>query len=359
MSFSSSPASPSPQPGEAMTEEFPEGRVRRLDARVVRSLLAGALGVAVIGGGAASFLWLSSAPSGAEAVSPYAGGVVTPPVATSSPDGAAVAFAAGGRDIFAGTAMPTAASDPLLGVEEVASSSTSGGTAVASASSRSTTVASVVPSRGASSGTTTTTTAPVTSAPTTTGSAPEPSVSATPSGTRSTAPGWTVPRVSFVTGTDAYGIFRIAGEDVRIAEGSLVYPLGIRYGGLVGEATAPAEGEVPAVKAVFTAENDARTGWVITSDPEGEVLLPDAVVGHPQGRVRAYGVLGKQTWIRIDREPGELYSEGAVVEGTGLTFLGSAPDVEDLPAAGTYFKDTAGNIYFGTFGGGESDGVSF
>ncbi|WP_337062736.1 hypothetical protein [Kineococcus sp. G2] len=356
MSFSSSPDSSSPQPDESVTEEFPEGPGRRLDARVVRSLVAGALGVAVIGGGAAGFLWLSSAPSGAEAVSPYAGGVATPPVATSSPSGDPVAFAAGGRDIFAGTAVPTTATDPLVGVTGVASSSTFSGVTVPSASSGSTTPA---PARGTSSGATTT--SPVTSAPTATGSAPGPAVSTTPSDTRSTAPGWTVPQVSFVTGTDSAGLFLIAGEHVRVAAGDLVYPLGIRYGGLVGgaETTTPVDGELPPVTAVFTTENDARTGWVITSDPKGEVLLPDAVVGHPQGRVRAYGVLGKQTWIRVDREPGKLHSEDAVVEGTGLTFLGDAPGVEGLPVADVYFKDAAGNFYFGTFGGGESDGVSF
>ncbi|WP_432505319.1 hypothetical protein [Kineococcus arenarius] len=359
MSFHSSPfgAAQEPAPEPAAEEENP---TREVDPRVVKSLLAGAALVAVLGAGTAGFLWLSSTPSGEAAEAALSGASSTPSVTGSA---AAVARAGAidfsGRDAFAATVgvVPDDSDEEAV---EAAASTTSTTVSTAGTGSSST---GTVSNGGGSTGVQAVVTVP---ASTTTVAASSTSTSAAPvpSDTRSTAPGWTVPQVSFVTGTAAFGTFRIAGEDVRIARGDLVYPLGIRYGGLVAsdEATTPTEtsdDSVPAVKAVFTAENDAQTGWVITSDPEGKVLLPDAVVGHPQGRARAYGVLADRVWIRVDREQGALYSEGESVGDTGLTFLGTEPDDESLPNAGVYFQDGSGIVYFGKFGGGESDGVAF
>ncbi|WP_432498599.1 hypothetical protein [Kineococcus auxinigenes] len=352
------PSAPDPETPVAELQE-PHDREPG-DGRALKSLLAGAAAVAVLGGGALGFIWLSSTPGGETADAALGGARSTPSVTVpGGADRAAVAFAANGRDVFAPTVAPTA--EGAVADASTSASSTSGSGSATSASS----VATSRTTAGAGTTTITTTgggTGGKTGSPTGTSTAP----SATPTDTRSTAPGWTVPQVSFVTGTDDFGTFRIAGEDVRIATGDLVYPLGIRYGGLApsDEATTPTPSEtsddsVPAVKAVFTAENDAQTGWVITSDPEGKVLLPDAVVGHPQGRVRAYGVLADRFWIRVDRQQGVLHSEGEAVAGTGLTFLGTDPDDDSLPAAGVYFQDGSGIVYFGKFGGGESDGVAF
>ncbi|WP_432533499.1 hypothetical protein [Kineococcus arenarius] len=355
MNFHSSPfgAAQGPAPEPPAEEENP---TREVDPRVVKSLLAGAALVAVLGAGTAGFLWLSSTPSGEAAEAALGGASSTPSVTGSA---AAVARAGAidfsGRDAFAAT-VGVVSDDSDEEAAEAAASATSTTASAAGTGSSSTGAV----NGGGSTGVQAVVTVP---ASTTTVAAPSTSTSSAPapSDTRSTAPGWTVPQVSFVTGTDAVGRFLIAGEYIDVARGDLVYPLGIRYQGLAGDAgeSTPTDGSVLSVKAVFTAENDAQTGWVITSDPEGDVLLPDAVVGHPQGRARAYGVLADRVWIRVDREQGVLYSEGESVGDTGLTFLGTDPDDESLPDAGVYFQDGSGVVYFGKFGGGESDGVAF
>ncbi|WP_432487596.1 hypothetical protein [Kineococcus sp. SYSU DK018] len=358
MSFPSSPfgAAQEPAPQPPVEEERP---TREVDPRVVKSLIAGAAVVAVLGAGTAGLLWLSSTPSGASAEAALGGARSTPSVTGSAAEVArAGAIDFSGRDAFAATVGVQPESESADVAEGSSTGTTSAAAATVASTSSSTppstswSGSTTPPANGAHPSTTTPSSAPSTST----------SASANPSDTRSTAPGWTVPQVSFVTGTDGYGVFRIAGEEVRITKGDLVYPLGIRYGGVVAaesDASVPVDGTVGAVQGVFTAENDAATGWVITSDPEGKVLLPGAVVGAPQGRARVYGVLADKFWVRVDRGQGVLYAVGDTVSGTGLTFLGTEPDDATLPEAGVYFEDGAGVVYFGTFGGGESDGVSF
>ncbi|WP_369052258.1 hypothetical protein [Kineococcus terrestris] len=342
-----------PAPQEAAGDEAREPG----DGRAVRAVLASAAAVAVLGGGTLGFLWLSSTPGGDIAGAVPGGVRVQPSVSAPADGGDAVAFAASGRDIFGRTVGPTpvtVGSGDQTGAAGASTGSTGGsvvgglpGGSVGGPVGGGTTVPTAVPTAGPTTapGTTTPPPPPVTTPP-------------TPSDTRSTAPGWTVPQVSFVVGDNVTGVFKIAGEYRTVAKGELIYPLSVRYDGVVEEPD-PAAEEIPVVKGIFRSEHRAGTGWIVESDPKGNKVFPKALVGDPAGRARVYGVLGDRYWISVERQPGVLHAVEDAVAGTGLTFLGAGAPQDGFPVADVYFVDGNGNHYFGTFGGGEQDGVAF
>ncbi|MFD0481117.1 hypothetical protein ACFQ46_00805 [Kineococcus sp. GCM10028916] len=324
--------------------------------------IVAAAGILILGGVAGGFLFVSSNPGG-DSASAAVPGLTT---STSSPSTAAPTTSANiplvGKDVFVpitGNAAETTTSTGQTAAAEtsVARSSTSvaanTGPSVAVSTGRTTSTSAA---GGKSSAGSTKTTAP--SASTTTGTVP----SAIP--THSTAPTWEQPSVGFVTGTDAYGIFTVDGEQVRVAKGTLIYPLSVRYQGIVVETTATATATATAtstedtsVLGVFTSENNSSTGWLVPSDTGAPTELPATALGTTHGQVRLGGVLRDKFWLRVDRNDDVLLAAGTAVDGTGLTFAG-AVDTR-VPSASAFFTDAAGIVYFGSMGEGDSDGVLY
>ncbi|NAZ84460.1 hypothetical protein GTR02_21905, partial [Kineococcus sp. R8] len=234
MSTSSSPFGIEPYPDDDGAEEVlvaaPARERTPLDPRVLRSLLGGAAAVAVIGAGAAGFLWISSTPSGDVADAAFGGVRSTPPVVGDPGPVRATGVAFGGRDLFSASATAGSGGGGALPSTEVLPATTAPPAArpVAPPVPVSTTppggrATSVVPPP------------PPPAAPPATG-APSgpPSVVAPPV---SSAPGWVTPVVRFLSGSPAAAVLDVDGETRTFAVGQAVYPLGIVYAGTVVEAT--------------------------------------------------------------------------------------------------------------------------
>lgn len=347
------PTGGSPDPVEPF--EAPSSRRPSLDPRTVRSVVAAAASVAVLGAGAVGFLWLSSAPSG-ESAQALSGARSTPSV--SAPDvvrPGGVAFVGG--DPFANNGVLTATADDAgvpAGTGTGAGTSGTGssaGTTGGGAGPVAPTTAGQVPRVPSTSAAAPVTTAPVTTPPVVV----PPSTSTSPV---SSAPGWVTPQVTFVGGTAATATFDVAGERVEVAAGQLVHPLSVRFEGVLGAPAASAgtgaSAGTTASTAVLSAEGDADVGWLV---PAG-TRLPDAVVGRTSGTVHLYGVLDDKSWLRVDRAPAVLLAAGSPVPGTPLTFLGRSLEQYPRAGAGAWFSD--GTVtYFGSFGAGEGDGVAY
>lgn len=349
---------------EQLSDVDAEARTRVIDGAVLRKLLVGVAGAAVIGGGALGFLWLSSVP-GADAEASALTGVPSVPSADATPPRPAgpIGFSVGGRDIFAATVAPSVNSDlPVEGV--------SGSSAVIPTSSTPSVVVTAVPTavipRAASSagnvagGGTISTSAPSVSAVT----SPVAAVPV-PGPSRSTAPAWEAPAVGFVTGNADYGVFDLDGKRVTVLTGQLIYPLSVRYQGVVVvETPTPTPTPTPtstakdsSVLGKFTSENNPATGWLVPSNLEKPTQLPAAALGKVSGQVRLNGVLRDQYWVRVDRQDDVLMTAGTAVGTTGLTLTGASD--KRVPYAGAIFTDGVGNVYFGSMGERESDGVLY
>jgi len=334
---------------------------RSVDPRVLRSLLGGAAAVAVLGAGAAGFLWLSSTPSGDVADAALGGARSTPSVAGPV---RATGVAFGARDVFA-----------------THGSATSGAGAVTTAATGAPSPGQASAGRATAAGTgSASTTAPPSTAPVTrpTTATPVPSASTTPPAVVpppvSSAPGWTTPVVRFVGGTAAAGTFDVDGEQRTVALGQSVYPLSLVYAGTVtsSEATptpSPSSSSStttapPPQLGVLLSADDSSAGWIVPPDS----ALPDVVVGRTQGRVRVVGLRQEQFFLRVDRQQDALLAVGTAVQGTGLTFTGVTNDVHARWAAqagnpslaqGEVYFSTGAVTAFGRFGAGEADGVSY
>jgi len=336
-----------------------------VDPRVLRSLLAGAAVVAVLGAGTAGFLWISSTPSGDVADAALGGARSTPSVAGPV---RATGIAFGQREVFATSGGTGTGSDDVVtgtGTGTDFGPASGGGRPVTSPTTAPSSVrpaGPVVPAR---------TTAP----------APRPSTSGAPSvvpppavtAPASSAPGWVTPVVRFVGGTAGSGTFDIDGETRTFTTGQAVYPLGVVYAGVVLDdpsssptpsSSASATTEPPKLLGVLLTAGDRSTGWIV---PPG-TALPDVVVGRTQGRARVIGLLREQYFLRVDRRVDVLQAVGTAVAGTSLTFTGETNDVHtrwavqagdpSLARGDVYFSDGA-VISFGRFGAGEADGVSY
>ncbi|GAA4967441.1 hypothetical protein [Kineococcus glutinatus] len=345
-------ATPEPEP-TASPEPEPTPR----DPRVRRSLLGGAAAIAVLGGGALCFVWLSTAPAG-EAAAATAGVRTTPStVPTSSPSAGVVVFDAGGRDIFAQTLTSTAAAGTATSTATSSSTSTSttsdeeawqafldglaDGLAAAEASS-SATSASTATSTATSTPTSTATSAPVTTTATTPPVVPTPSVS--------TAPSWEQAHYTYL-GTDAEDAtaanFSVKGTpngdyELRVAAGTTLYPAAITF-----------RGDVDGT-ALITSDHGIAQGWLVPANTE----VPAAAMGTSTGIVRVIGLsLDGSAWIQVNREEDVLVAEGAQVPGTPLTYEGFT---DHLGLARTEVSFTAGGVtYSGAFGPGEDAGVVY
>jgi len=354
------------------------------DPRVLRSLLAGAAAAAVVGAGAAGFLWLSSTPSGDVAEASLGGARSHPAVVGDGAPVRAADIAFGRGDLFAtsgggadsgtsgtwessgtsgtsGTGAATVPTGAPAPARIPAPAATGGAPAVGSAKTPGTTSVPGTPARSAT---------------------PAPGASTTPPAVvpppASSAPGWTTPVVRFLGATAGSATFDVDGEQRTVATGQAVYPLGLVYAGTVQDSTpAPSASDSsstpssattttapPRQLGVFTSAGDSGTGWIVPPGTD----LPDAVVGRAQGRVRVVGVLRDRWFVGVDRQPDVLMAAGTAVQGTPLTFTGEANELHTRWAVqnGTPAK-AQGNVYFtdgavvafGRFGGGEADGVPY
>jgi len=375
MSSITSPFGDEPAPDGDVAEVLPTTALRErlpVDPRVLRSLLGGAAAVAVLGAGAAGFLWLSSTPSG-DVADAALGGARSTPAVVDPVRATGVAF--GARDVFA-TAQGDVASPAAGGTTGAVAGSTG---AAAPARTAVPTVA-PAPARTPASAAARVTTAPGTTASPGTAApatppAPAPSTSAPAvvPAPASSAPGWTTPVVRFVGASGATATFDVDGEQRTFTTGQAVYPLALVYAGTVQASTptpssssssATTTTAPPQQLGVFVSAGDSGTGWIVPPGTD----LPDAVVGRTQGRVRVVGVLRDRYFVGVDRQPDVLLATGTAVAGTPLTFTGESNDVHTRWALQNGTPDEAqGNVYFadgavvafGRFGGGEVDGVPY
>ncbi|WP_380156689.1 hypothetical protein [Kineococcus sp. R86509] len=194
-----------------------------------------------------------------------------------------------------------------------------------------------------------------------------------PSPAASTSPGWVKPDVRFLSGTDLQGTFEIGGEQRSFAKGDLIYPLNVRYAGIVIDTTATTtpvvtptptatstDTTVPSVTGIFLSGDDAAVGWLVTSNADEPTVLPDAALGKISGRVRAAGSVAgtkDQYSVRVGDRQAVATKVNTSVDGSGLTFNGVSD--KRVPTASVFFTDASGVVFFGRFGGGEYDGVWF
>lgn len=324
------------------------------DHRAVRALVAGAAGIAVLAGGAVGFVWLSGAPQADASALGIPGAIVTPSVTEGSTGRGDAAYSFGSRNIFAPTVAPAAAGSEADGVEvstSTSSAGSSGGTGTGSGGSGSASGNGGSGTGGSGTGGTPTGTPTSGTSPSDVPSpgTTSPAPVSTPS--PSTAPGWVKPSVAFVGGTATSATFDIAGETRVFATGDLVYPLNVRYAGLVDGTTD---------QGLFTYGDDAAIGWIVTANAESPTVLPDAALGEISGRVRVYAAVAgeKDTfWATVNDTTHVKVSLGAPVGDTGLTL--SAVDGLGTATGQVSFKDQAGSTFLGRSGGGEYDGVWF
>ncbi|NAZ84609.1 hypothetical protein [Kineococcus indalonis] len=388
-----------PEPDYPPFEEEPAGRSH------VRALLGGAAAVAVLAGGAAGFLWLSTSPSADASALSVPGAISTPGVSTSPERSVNSAF--GGRDIFASTVAPTADTSVIApvstgGAVVAATPGTGTLSAIVSApASSSLVVTSGTPANGSAAGAGATTPSPrATPSPTgTTPSSPRPAApTPTPTPWRSTAPAWQQPDIVY-TGSDATGVvhtFLLGDESVN--EGRAVT---LSTGDVLpGTSTKVADGgtrskervmtdeekaacraklaKLPASEAavlrvatadctvttedtpvvVFVPVRGADSGWIVPSGTH----LPAAAVGSVSGTVRVLAVrqLTDQVelLVRVDRDRAVWLSEGEAVPGTPLTVGGVGLD--DIERADVVWFTGAESVrYYTVPGAGEDAGVGF
>jgi len=375
MSSITSPFGDEPVPDDDVAEVVTTTTERErpsIDPRVLRSLLGGAAAVAVLGAGAAGFLWLGSTPSG-DVADAALGGARSTPAVVGPVRATGVAF--GARDVFA--APQGAGADSGTARTAVTTGGAATGTgAVAAPTGVPAPARTTAPAPGPAATTAPgTPSAPATTVPATPPAPPTTAPAVVPA-PASSAPGWTTPVVRFLGASGASGAtatFDVDGEQRTFATGQAVYPLGLVYAGTV-QASSPAPSSSSASSStttapppqlgVFTSAGDSGTGWIVPPGTD----LPDAVAGRTQGRVRVVGVLRDRYFVGVDRQPDVLLAAGTAVAGTPLTFTGESNDVHarwalqnGAPAkaqGNVYFTDGA-VVAFGRFGGGEVDGVPY
>ena len=332
-----------------------------IDPRLLRSLLGGAAAVAVLGAGAAGFLWLSSTPSGDVADAALGGVRSTPAAVGETGPVRATGVAFGEHDLFATSAAATTGdaggastgSDGAAGPTTAPSPARPGGAAGSASTS--------APSSASSS-----------SVPAVAPPVVRPVVPPVVPPAVSSAPGWVTPVVRFVGGSAASGTFDVDGETRTVALGQAVYPLSLVYAGTVTESTpTPSSSSSsststapPDQLGVLLSAGDSSAGWIVPPDS----ALPDVVVGRTRGRVRVIGLLREQYFLRVDRQDDVLQAAGSAVEGTDLTYTGQTNEVHTRWAAqagdpslaqGEVYFTVGGVVSFGRFGAGEADGVSY
>ncbi|MEZ0163693.1 hypothetical protein AB2L27_02805 [Kineococcus sp. LSe6-4] len=378
----------------------PAGRTS-LDGRALRAVLAGVAGVAVIGGGALGFAWLSSTPGGSTASAAGLPGVVSTPSADgSATTPSSVAFNVSGRDVFTPLVTPRtgegASGEGTSGEGGTTTGSTTGSTssgATSAAASAAPTSAVAKPSA-------------VGAKPTAAGTKPPTAVPAppapTPTVSRSTAPAWQQGVVTFkeiplgsTTGAGTFVLDSSGANPVTIplTAGSTIPSTSTVYRpwgttaerGMTDAEKATCEQQVkkaatsedaakisrstkdctvtddyvwqavfvPLSQSKLAVTNQEDYGWVSTAGTQ----LADAVVGKVTGTVRWIGARGEKYLVQVNDEPGVWVKKGEVVAGTTLTFegIGLAP-IERTDVA---VFSSGGTKYFTVLGGGENAGITF
>ncbi|WP_432547099.1 hypothetical protein [Kineococcus sp. SYSU DK004] len=358
------------------------------DGKSVRVLLAAVAGAAVLAGGTAGFLWLSTSPA-ADASALDVSGARGVPSISETPT-TREAFPLAGRDVFGalrpetpvagGNGSVSGGSGSLTGTAPVVGGSSP--VTVPGVTVGGTPAPSVVP------------TAPVTGAPGVTPSVPTIAPDPVPTPSRSTAPAWVKPLISFVevdAETEGTGNFIVGGQRVPVSPGALVPATSTLYAPQKNlerrpmtekEAAACRElirGATPAVREEIKVETDDcktieayvyramltprkasqgldRSGWVVNAGKD----LPAAAVGKTTGIVRCLARRGDEFLIRVDRQQAVWLEKGEEVPGTGdvtLTFV-------DVGLASIQRPDVAvfndGDVdHFTVLGAGEDAGVAF
>ncbi|GAB7189790.1 hypothetical protein NUM3379_04960 [Kineococcus sp. NUM-3379] len=356
-----------------MNEEFPagdaepgpdlsafHGAARGARRASSRSLLAGVTVLAVVGGGALGFVWLSTPPAAtAEAFNP--GTRVVPPVVvpTTSPDLAGAGFVVSKRDLFASTVDPSPAA-----VAPAPATSTNPAVVVpvpslpTAAPSKAAPVAPPVAPPVALPVPAAPKPAPATPKP----APPKPAAPApapTPTPSRSTAPPFEIstyvytglkPESKYPTNFAVAPMplpegnnWGHSGWSVLIQDGTVLYPADITFQKDVGG------------QAWITSNRGVPQEWFV---PQGKAV-PAAAMGDTKGTVRVVGMRSEKDWlIQVNRERSVIVSIGEQVPGTPLV-LKSAGDVTGKPRPTTSFTDADGVVYQGAVGAGETDGVSY
>jgi hypothetical protein len=106
-------------------------------------------------------------------------------------------------------------------------------------------------------------------------------------------------------------------------------------------------------QAVFAPTLDQRSGWVVPAASP----LPAAALGKVTGTVRLLGQRTDQYLVQVNRAPSVWVAKGAAVPGTPLTLVGvGLKEVERTDVA--VFSDGTSR-YFTIIGGGEAAGVTY
>ena len=393
------PSAPGP---DAPADETPETPRREPgDGRALKTLLAGAAAVAVLGGGTLGFLWLSSTPGGTTAQA-AAGGAQSTPVVTvpDSGDRDPVAFSGAGRDLFASIGGNAAGTGSTAVATTGTGTGTGAGAGAGTGSGRTSATGSATPAK------TTTVVAPVrpvvpaTTSPVAT---PAPSTAKpTPGPTRSTAAPWqkgdvlfkelskdgSDGRATFVLGSTSINPFAtellqgqfvpgtstvyqprgkttrrdMTAEEVTSCQESVRQAVDSAAADKINRATDGCKtvvayvGQavfVPSSQAAAALKNTESFGWLVAPGS----LVPDAVLGKVTGTVRWLGSRDKTHLVQVNDDQPVWVKEGSAVPGTPLTL--ESEGLESIDRTDVVVFAAGGNKFFTVLGGGENAGVTY
>jgi hypothetical protein len=366
-----------------MSEQFPSGEGQNegftdlsefdsfapVSKRLSRNGIIGvAAGLVLACGVGVGFVYVNSDPAGDVASAAPVPGATSSSEATSSASGSSSAFAGSGRDAFDNTVAPKVATTSVAASAATAGTSSSTGNQVAPSTSGGTGTAKATSSTKPSNGT---------SSATKTSSSP-----ATPTASRSTAPAWEQPQITYVGDYDAltksysfevggytkwYPLGQILPGTSTVFQGSYSTPKKRPMtdeekqecvSGVSEAVWAATDGCTTITEAIasalFTSTQGTDSGWVVTANN----TLPAAALGKSAGTVRFVGyVEGKSFVLEVNREQSRV-AVGEQVPGTSLTLRGLGVD-EISRTDVVAFTGADGNVYFTTIGAGEDAGVLF